>query len=210
MKAKHLFWGFLFITIGLLVLLNNFESIDLDWITIWKFWPAALILLGISFLTRQEVMKGFLVSLTAIMLAFAIFATFKTGWELASDNLYIDLDDGIEISEGDLDDIEITKFEEELNPSIRKAVLNFDAGAGSFRLKDTTSKLIFVKAQGIRDNYRLSRSDSKETSIIDFEMERARFSFRKGKIKNRVEVNLNTEPVWNMNLNLGAAAMDFS
>jgi hypothetical protein len=40
-------------------------------------------------------------------------------------------------------------------------------------------------------------------------MERTRFSFKKGKIKNRVEVNLNPEPVWNMNLDLGAAAIDF-
>jgi hypothetical protein len=209
MKPKHLFWGFLFITIGLLVLLNNFESIDLDWITIWKFWPAALILLGISFLTKQEVMKGFLVSLTAIMLAFAVFATFKAGWELASDNLFIDFDDGIEISEWDSEDIEITKFVEELKPGIKKAILNFNAGAGSFKLKDTTSKLIFVTAQGVRDNYRLSRSDGKETSTIDFDMERARFSFKKGKIKNRVEVNLNPEPVWKINMDLGGAAIDF-
>ena len=209
MKAKHLFWGFLFITIGLLVLLNNFESINLDWITIWKFWPAALILLGISLLTRHEIVKGFLVSLTAIMLAFALFATFKAGWEIAGDHLFIDTDHGIEISEGDSYDIETAKFEEEIKPGINKAVLNFDGGVGSFKLKDTTSKLIYVNARGIKDSYRLSRSDSKETSTIDFEMEKTHFSFNKGKIKNRVEVNLNPKPVWDMNFDLGAASIDF-
>jgi len=209
MKTKHLFWGFLFITIGLLVLLNNFGSINLDWITIWKFWPAVFILLGISFLIRQEVLKGFIVSLTAILLAFAIFATFKAGWELAGDHFFIDVDDGIEISESDSDEIETTTFEEEFNPGIQKAILNFDAGAGSFILKNTTAKLISLTARGIKDNYRLNRNDNKEVSTLDFEMERTRFSFRKGKIRNKVEFNLNPEPVWNMNLDLGAASIDF-
>ena len=209
MKSKHLFWGLLFITIGALVLLNNFESIDLDWITIWKFWPAALILLGISLLTKHEIVKGFLISLTAIMLAFAVFATFKAGWELAGDHLFVDVDNGIEIRDNDYDDTELTTFEEEFNPGVKKAILHFDGGVGSFKLKDTTTKLIYVTARGIKDNYRLSKSDGKEMSIIDFEMERTRFSFRKGRIKNKVVVNLNPEPVWDMNFELGAAAIDF-
>ncbi|HLG31604.1 MAG TPA: DUF5668 domain-containing protein, partial [Ignavibacteriaceae bacterium] len=58
MKTSHIFWGTLFIVLGLLVFINNFTPIYVDWGTIWKLWPLVIILIGISILIKHRYGKG--------------------------------------------------------------------------------------------------------------------------------------------------------
>ena len=55
MKTSNIFWGTLFIVLGLLFLLVNFSAINLDWENIWQFWPVIIVLLGISILVKSIV-----------------------------------------------------------------------------------------------------------------------------------------------------------
>jgi len=54
MKTSHIFWGLLFIVFGLLVLINNFTNIFMDWGTIWKLWPLVIVLLGLSIIVKHK------------------------------------------------------------------------------------------------------------------------------------------------------------
>jgi hypothetical protein len=201
-KPSHLFWGTLFIGLGLLVLINNFTTIFMDWATIWKLWPLVIILLGISVLIKHKYGKGILSTLAAAVLAFAIFATFKTAFNVFHNDF--DVVFGEDAPNNGYDS---TFYKEGFEEGITKAELNFDAAAGKFKIADTTNDLIDIMAIGLKDNYNLKRYDIDNIAQIDFVMKKTRFKFHNGH-KNIADISLNTKPVWDIYLDMGAAAME--
>ena len=201
MKTSHIFWGTLFIFLGLLILVNNFTTIFMDWGTLWKLWPAAIILLGISMLIKDKLGKGVVAGVAALIIAVSVFATFKTTAHFIHDDFSIvfdELDDG---------EFEITKYEEAFDTSITTASLEFEAGAGSFNVKDTTHQLVTMKTEGRKDNYKLKRFDSDSSSKIQFSMKHTRFRIGGNNYKNKVDISLNSNPVWDMQFEIGAASV---
>jgi hypothetical protein len=203
MKSSHVFWGLLFIGLGALVLINNFTNIFMDWATIWKLWPLTIVLIGLSILVKHQYGKSVIAGLAAIVLALAIFASFKTATHFFSNDVNINFGDGAKHEYG------TTEFFETYDSTLTFATLNFDAGAGTFTIKDTTTRLIYAFTEGHINNYKLKRLDSDSSSIIDFDMgDKAIFRFGKD-YKNKVDISLNSMPVWDMYFNVGAASMDF-
>jgi len=201
MKTSHLFWGTLFIVLGLLVLINNFTTIFMDWGTIWKLWPAAIILLGISMLIKDKLGKGVVAGVAALIIAVSVFATFKTTAHFIHDDFTIVFDDN---NNGEF---KFTEYNEAYDSSITKAFLEFDAGAGSFNIKDTTHQLITFKTEGFKDKYKLSRLDSDSSSKIQFWMKPIKFRIGGKNYKNKVDISLNSKPVWDMQFDIGAASV---
>jgi hypothetical protein len=208
MKSKHFFWGFLLITLGILILLNNFTTINFYWISFWKLWPAFLILLGISLFIKQAAARNVLVSLTAILLGITIFVTIVSGWRLLDDKIIVNFGDSVEISDEDYNDWQIKNFYEDYNSGIESASLYFHAGGGVFRLTDTSSYLFEAEARGFNEDFTLSRSDNENESSIHFTKEKTRFSITRGKFKNRLDFKLNPNPVWNLDFDLDAASTE--
>ncbi len=203
MKPSHIFWGLLFVGLGLLVLINNFTNILMDWATIWKLWPLTIVLIGLSILVKHNYGKSVIAGLAAIVLALAIFASFKTATHFFSNDINIDFGDGSNQSYG------TTEFTETYDSTLAFAKLNFDAGAGTFNISDESENLIYALTEGHLNNYKLKRLDSDSSSIIDFDMgDKAIFRFGKD-YKNKVDISLNSKPIWDMNFNVGAASMDF-
>jgi len=201
MKNKHLFWGFLFLTIGTLILINNFASVDFE-INLWKIWPLFLILLGIGLLIKNEIIRGIVFSLTAIVLGAALFSTFNTGWHHFKNETHININDSDE-------DNETKVFEEEFNNEIKFASLNLVANAGLFKIGDTTNILFKAITSGYHTNYSISRLEDNGKVKINFKNKEDGFSIFKGKKKNRVNINLNPNPVWDLNFDVGAASTEF-
>jgi hypothetical protein len=203
MKPSHIFWGLLFVGLGLLVLINNFTTIFMDWATIWKLWPLTIILIGLSILIKHQSGKSVIAGLAAIVLALAIFASFKTATHFMSNDFRIDFGD-----EGK-HEVGTSEFTEQYDSTLKYATLNFDGGAGTFNISDTTDYLIYAKTIGYKNNYDLSRLDTDSSTILDFDMgDKAIFRFGDN-YKNTVDLALNPKPIWNMNFNVGAASMDF-
>ena len=203
MKTSHIFLGLLFIGLGLLVLINNFTTIFMDWATIWKLWPLVVVLLGLSILVKHKYGKGVIAGLAAIVLAFAIFASVKTATHLFHNDFEIVLGD-----EGEYN-FETTEYSESFDSTLTFATLNFDAGAGSFNISKTTENLFDATTEGRKDNFYLKRYDSDNRSKIDFNMQKTRFRIGSDNYKNRVDMSLNPNVVWDMNFDVGAASMDF-
>jgi hypothetical protein len=203
MKPSHIFWGLLFVGLGSLVLINNFTTIFMDWATIWKLWPLTVILIGLSILVKHQYGKSVIAGLAAIVLALAIFASFKTATHFISNDFRIDLGDDAKHEVG------TSEFTEEYDSTLTFATLNFDAGAGTFNILDKTENLIYAKTMGYKNNYHLSRLDTDSSTILDFGMgDKAIFRFGDD-YKNTVDIALNSNPVWDMNFDVGAASMDF-
>jgi hypothetical protein len=202
MKTSHIFWGTLFIVLGLLVLLNNFATINLHWGNLWQFWPILLVLIGISMLVKNKYGKIALAGAAAILLALLIFTSVKLSTDFIKGDFELTLN-------GDEDyDFAITEYQESFDTSIAKAKLYLDAGLGSFNIGDTTSKLIFVKTEGIEKHYKLTKQVHDNVSRLKLKMKKTTFHLGKNKFKNRVDIALNEKPSWDINIDGGAAAMN--
>ncbi|MCW8809943.1 MAG: DUF5668 domain-containing protein [Ignavibacteriaceae bacterium] len=203
MKTSHIFWGLLFIVFGLLVLINNFTTIFMDWGAIWKLWPLVIVLLGISIIVKHKYGKGIIAGLAAIILALAIFASIKTATHFVNNDFDITFGDEVD------SEYTTTEFTEDYDSLLKFGTLNFDAGAGSFNISKTTDSLIHATATGVKNNFRLTRFDTDSSTKINLVM-RHKSVFRFGKsYKNNIDVALNPNLTWDMNFDVGAASMDF-
>jgi len=209
MKTKHLFWGFFFLTLGILTLINNFSSIELYWLNIWELWPLFLILTGISLLIKQEAIRAVLLSITAVILGAVVFSTFKLGFGYFHDEVIVDFRNGFNVKDIDDKNLKTEIFEEEFADNIETASLFFKGGAGSFKIADTTGSLFSALTKGYDNNYKLTRYDEEGNSKLYFESKKDGFLFFKGRNKNRVYMSLNSNPVWKLNIDVGAAESEF-
>ena len=92
MKTSHIFWGTLFIVLGILILANNFSTINLYWDNLWQYWPLVLVLLGVSMLVKNVAGKSIIAGAAAVVLALVIFASvnFTTSY-IFDDNFEVDI-----------------------------------------------------------------------------------------------------------------------
>ncbi len=202
MKTSHYFWGMFFISLGALVLIGNMTDINFQWSTAWKFWPTVLILIGISIMIKNQIGKGIVAALAGIILALSIYASVSATTSMITSDFEIVIDDDNNAV------IDTTHFSQEYSDSIKTAALNFNSGAGSFKLFSTTDKLIDFKAEGLKNLYELRRNDSGTFSEIFFNMKGKSIKLGKENYKNLVEISLNPNPEWDLNFDVGAASLD--
>lgn len=201
MKTSHIFWGIFFITIGSLVLLGNLTDLNFTWHSAWKFWPMVLVLIGVSILVKNQIGKGIVAGLAALVLALTLYASVSATTNLIDDGFEFNFDD----EEGVFD---TTNFSEDFSDSIKTASLQFSAGAGGFKIITPTDKLIDFRTEGLKRSYKLSRTDSDLHSDISFEMKNNHIKLGNNNYKNSVEMSLNPKPEWELNFDIGAASMD--
>jgi hypothetical protein len=205
MKTKHLFWGILFISIGLFWLLDHYLQLFADWDYLWKLWPVVIILWGASLMIGNQVVKGIVVGLTAFILALALFTSARYGFHQVGHGIEWTIND-------DNGSYKYTtnEYSEPYNKTFSKATLNFNAGGGSFIAHDTTTELFFARAEGKKDNYTLSKTVSDRNIELNFDMNQGHIRlFHFNKMRNRIDLKLNSEPLWDLNFDLGAASVDF-
>lgn len=201
MKPSNIFWGVFFISIGGLVLLGNLTDLQFTWHSAWKFWPMVLVLIGVSILVKNQMGKGIVAGLAAIVLALTLYASVS-----ATTNL---IDDDFEIHFGDEAAVfDTTYFSQEYSDSITTAKLQFSGGAGGFKMLIPTDKLVDFKTEGLKENYRLTRNDFGSHSDIDFEMKSNKIKLGNNNYKNSVEMSLNANPDWELFFDVGAASLE--
>lgn len=205
MKSKHLFWGLLFITLGVLILINNFSGLSWDWISLWKLWPLVFILWGVGIMVKNNTARVLIAGLAGIMLAITLFASFKTVVNLANGDFNIVFDD----ESGSDSRYEFTDYSETYKPDIKTADFEFKAGAGSFTsIKDTASNLFYARAEGIKNNYELTSNMNGNNADLVMKMKETKFRIGRHSVRNRVGMYFNPEPLWDMNFEVGAASVN--
>ena len=205
MKTKHIFWGTLFISIGILVLLNNLIGFTIYWDEIWRFWPVVLVLWGVTILVKDQFFKGILSGASGIILALIIFTTFQSTAGILSDNYWNSNDFYISMDSSE----NMQQFTEPYNTDYKNAYLHFASGAGSFSIVNSTNELIEATTAGADYDFSLDKDSGDNKVSIDLSMEDHRFNFYHGKLKNKARFSLNTNPEWDMDFDIGAASADF-
>jgi hypothetical protein len=201
MKTSHIFWGVFFISIGGLVLIGNLTDLNFTWNAAWKFWPMVLVLIGVSILVKNQIGKGIVAGLAAIVLALTIYASVSATTNLIDDDFEIHFGDEVAV-------FDTTYFSQDFSDSILTATLNFSGGAGGFKMLTPTDKLLDFRTEGIKENFRLERNDLGSHSEINFEMKNNHIKLGNNNYKNAVELSLNSKPEWELNFDVGAASVD--
>jgi hypothetical protein len=188
MKTGRVFWGVFFLSLGAAFLLERFGVLSLQWHHAWQWWPVVLIAWGSALLFGGKVVKLIAVIVAAVVLALVLTAMLNfSSW-------YDDTDQG-DLAKGQL-------FQEEFTPGSTSASFALDAGAGVFTIGDTTSDFVAVKTSTSLGTYALDRSGSDFT--LHFEGTHRRH-WPPGRISNHAQVHLNAAPVWDLDLDVGAA-----
>lgn len=202
MKSGRIFWGTLFIIIGILGVLYNFFDIHLSWHMLWKFWPLLLVLLGISAFLKDSKSKWIIVAAIGLLAGVVIFSSIQKGCSSVDRIVtYHDDDDVAAVYEQVLT--------VDYDSSVSAAVFRFEGGAGRFEMNDTTASFARAEVESSITGYQLERDDDGFMPVISLRMEDASVSWEGKRMKNRVAIALNTEPVWNMDIDAGAAKIKF-
>ncbi len=203
MSYRKIFWGLLLVMIGVLFILKNTGVLFFSWHTMWQLWPVILILWGISLIPVKDWIKLVLSLLTVLVTFFAMQhygPKDKHNWNFEwNDRNNKDDEESVttynKVMSEDFDSL--TKF----------ANLKLNIGVGNFKIKDTTNLLIEVKHDNDNANYSMTAKTEDSLSIIDLSLEKGEFN--NGNIRNNVVMKLNPNPIWDLDLNVGAAEVDF-
>jgi len=214
MRSKGVFWGVVLITIGALFVLRNFGVFHFSWYDLKHLWPVILVILGISLLPIKGVVRIILSFI--VVIAAMIYLTnrpahnYDNSWSWVpdwhwNDDNYNYQDD--EYSEYDDKSWTDQLLYEDYDGQVENAVLDLDAAAGKFTLSITDDYLIKFEREGNFGKYYLNADNVGSAVVLKLAMESDRI--RSSKFRNEALISLNPGPVWDINMDAGAAEIDF-
>ncbi|MBP6976848.1 MAG: DUF5668 domain-containing protein [Bacteroidales bacterium] len=213
MSYKKIFWGAILILIGILIILKNVGAIYFTWWSVLRLWPVILVLWGISLIPVKDWIK-LLISFLILVLSVILVANNNKasypgfwGWSRPFHQWNRSGDDWNKPDRKKYDSADRTyqHLVEPYDTTIASAELRLDAAAGEFHISNTTEDLIDFERSGFWGDYSMTSMDSGDKQIISLTLEGGNIN-RPGR-EHKVEIKLNSLPVWDFDLDIGAAAM---
>jgi len=200
MKSGRLFWGLLLITVGTLFLLASVFNVNLNVGELYKFWPVALILWGISVFVKHDLAKTIIAGLAGLVIGLIFYSLVIKPYACIKEST--DFDSCEEIKEVMLDSLNFPVPKES-----RVIDFSIQGGASAFYVKEMpdTSHLYTIRGYNLTkqidltnemglDNYRVIVA-SKDRKII----------WPKEWKENRISLALNRNLSYNMKYEIGAS-----
>ncbi len=202
MKSGRIFWGTLFVIIGVLGILHNYFAVTLSWDALWKLWPLLLVFLGISAFLKDSKSKWLVVGGIGLLAGIVLFSSAQKG--CSSVDRIIDRHEHTDYS-----DVSEQTLTAEMDSGVTRASFDFEGGAGRFEFRDTTSAFVHAEIRSSITSYTLDRDDDEGVPHFCLNMNDASVSWEGHGMKNRVYMYLNPQPSWDIGIEGGAASMDF-
>ncbi len=214
MKTSSLIWGIVLLFIGGVLLLDNLNLIDFYWRSIWRFWPVFLIIAGINVLfskTESKLAGGVSIGILVLVLALVFY---KGQQKPVNSIWHDDNNKSLEFNDDEEDSKESKSSYAKpfiAADSLKKTVLNIYGGGTSFDLKDETDSLIVTEFTKKNSRFTLKQeiTDSVNTLIFKANNKNGKNSWSFNGSGGDVDLFLNTCPTWEINLKVGASAIDF-
>ncbi len=195
MKRKKLFWGFFFLTLGLLALLNRYFAIDIDFDLLSESWPLILIVLGFAVIFTGKVVRTIIGILLGILLGAVVFGIFRDSFIFPS----------VKSSDISFYD-DSSPVYEKYNPAYEYATIKLKAGASKIIIDGTTDNLwecSFSRGGDWLDTY----TDAEGNNVTsEIELNNKFWNF--WGTENLLKLKLNESPVWSLALKIGAATAE--
>ena len=188
-----MFWGLLFVLIGVLLLLNNFGIIEVNLSNIWQLWPVLIIGIGLSVLSPRGWLWGIVsVILTIAMLGLVAFAVIDNptyrdlqGWSNQDTKKLSD------------DAAKAAKIDTTINtPATSLSLSSSDSRRGVEAIQQSKSTNLNIDAE-TRGDTRYVRIDSEPSR---------RFWFRGG-VANSLDIDLTRKLPVSLSIDTGAASV---
>jgi len=192
MKSGKMFWGFFLLALGVLLLFTKYGVIHTSFGFVWDVWPLIFVFWGAMVIFRHSLVRPVISALFGIFLALLIFGIIENGF------FEFDCCDD---SDGKYSEVYSTNY----NPNLKYAQLELNDGAGTFSIEKTTDKLVDGKSSGAFAEYNFDTSADDSTAYINFHLDKKNSNFFRGKFGNHLYLNLNPNPIWDMNFNIGAS-----
>jgi len=199
-KSSQIFWGFLFLTIGVLFLLDkNNIAIQLPDNAV-DYWPILIILWGISILSKGTSIKPLVSSVAGIIVGLFIFISIF-GTEQKNDT-------------GNITEHNYTtsEFNEDFRNETKTATLSLHSGIGKIKIGGLTDKLIEGKSSGFYNAYKFKTRYRDDDARIILRHSNEDFEILNNNKYRKLDISLNPQPEWKIDIKVGAAQvnLDFS
>jgi hypothetical protein len=227
MKNDKLIPGVILVLIGAAFLLHNYGYLHFHWENFFRLWPIFLVIGGINLVFANNrspwatILKISVVILGFGLLLFANFGeryNFWPGWHYSYHNDNDDNDNNNSKDDDDDDDDDSNAktakytvdnaFNEPYTANVKVARLNISGGATAYNINQSTDGLFDASFKNNSKRYELSHSTEDSVYVLDFKM-KDHNGIEFGSHNNQVNMRLNPNPVWEVNVDAGAAAIDF-
>jgi len=217
MKLNRVMWGVILLFVGIVLLLENFNAIEFYWRNVWGFWPVFLIISGVNILfnkNKSQVGNMICIGILVVILGFVFYKG-----QQPPENKYwfgerFSKDIDIDINDDKKGEVQKINFSEPMiiGDSTKKTVLNISGGGTSFDLKGSTNELFVADVERRNGNFILQKESNDTVNTLTFKMKQSKNRWSMGDGGNDVNLMMNTNPEWVVNMNMGAGEvdMDFS
>jgi hypothetical protein len=189
MKMSRVFWGVFFAAAGVLLLLVKFGLVSLEIGDYWKFWPLILVVWGIGMIAGSRAMKVGAVAAVALVLALGLYEGVRWWWS----------EDG-----GGTTTQEFTAPED---TSIASASFQFSSGAGKFTLAESCAELVRARTESRFGTYAFDTEEGEGSRSFTVRLEGGG-RHPAGRGTHTAVIRLGARPRWDMQFDIGAAALD--
>ena len=230
MKSDKLIPGLILVMIGGAFLLHNFGYIHFHWINILHLWPIFLIIGGVNLVfahNRSPLVIALKVIVVLIGFGLLFFGNFSNGFGFptytysfhnnddsdSSDNSSSDDDDDSDTS-GTKGIVKVqgsSNFNAPYAADAHIAKLTISGGGASYNLNDTTGQLFAADTKEYFGRYEFSHRKQDSVYVLDFGMKdhKGHFDWGNHDKSNTVDFKLNVNPIWDIDVETGAVALDF-
>lgn len=203
-KSNGSTWGVLLLVLGVLWLLQKMDLLNFDWYIFTRYWAVLLVISGVLLIFSGKKYPNPLSSFAGALVILAIIGglvnkSHKTTQLLKDNWNWEERDTTYEPNE------KSQLYDFKMDPVIERGELNLKDGAGSYTISESTDKLFenYTKSRGFAFNVRTNKLEKE--AIVDLSREDIANLDDIGKS----EIKLNTKPLWNLNMEIGAGKANF-
>lgn len=209
MKTEKIVWGMILIFIGTIFLLDNLNVIDFYWSSVWRFWPVIFILIGANMLLsrfgNKKAVPAIVAGITLVSLALFGYQGSRPNNNRGGMNFNYERS----VRDGNSTRNSSSYFIEPYSGA-KKARLNIQGGATSFRLTDSTSNLFEADLKRKFANYTVTKSMEDSVEVLNFRMRSGKQKWNFDEMEgNETNIRMNLSPVWDIKIEMGAGEAIF-
>ena len=227
MRNDKIIPGVVLVLIGAAILLANYGYLHFHWWNVFRLWPIFLVIGGVNLVFAHNKSPWASIIKVAVLvggLGLLLFGNFGERYNFWPGSHYSwssndnDDNDNNNMNDDDNNDDDNNKdtkiigngtFNEPYKADVKVARLNISGGATTYNLSDTTNQLFSATTKDNNtDRYSFSHTMDDSVYVLDFKMKH-QHSFNFDSDKNRADFRLNPNPEWEINVETGAASLEF-
>lgn len=219
MKSRNLFIGILVLFTGIVALLSVLGVFDFHWSIVWKLWPMFLIIIGIALLPLNDYLKAgiLLAALGAGCLLYHMENRHYQGnvvtrfFNRHFSQWNWDWDDDQEADDQDREDDDMLPGDQYFSEPFRgveRASMDIEFGAGDLSIKAPCAELAKVDIESDFVRYSFQSEGDENQAILHLSGKGEAKRLKTKDNKNDIDIALCAQPVWDVNIDMGAAEAD--